>query len=57
MKLIAYSLFGLVAMLLLIALTGCADYPVTLGVAGNHGTYTYSATQGLGITLDLKSSK
>jgi len=44
-------------MLLLIALTGCAEYPVKLGVEGNHGTYTYSAKQGLGITLDLKSSK
>lgn len=57
MKPIAYSLLGLVAMLLLIALTGCAEYPVKLGVEGNHGTYTYSAKQGLGITLDLKSSK
>ena len=58
MKPIACSLLALVAMLLLlVALTGCAEYPVTVGVEGNYGTYSYSAKQGLGILIDLKSSK
>lgn len=33
------------------AITSCAEYPIAVAVQGEHGTYSYSAKQGLVITV------
>lgn len=37
--------------ILILALTGCAELPLTLSVEGNHGNYSYSAKRGIEIEI------
>lgn len=38
--------------IIMIALIGCAEMPVTLSVEGQHGSYSYSAKRGIEIEVD-----
>jgi len=35
-----------------LALASCAEFPVTLAVEGEHGTYAYSAKEGVKISVN-----
>lgn len=35
----------------ILALTGCADLPLTLSVEGQHGAYSYSAKRGIEVSI------
>lgn len=39
------------ALIATLILTSCADYPVAFAVQGDHGTYSYSAKEGLIISV------
>lgn len=38
--------------IIMIALTSCAEMPVSVGVQGEHGSYSYSAKRGIEIEVD-----
>ena len=38
------------------SLTSCgSEYPIRLGIRGNHGTYSYSPTDGISIDVNASS--
>lgn len=38
--------------IIMIALIGCAEMPVSVGVQGEHGSYSYSAERGLELKIN-----
>lgn len=38
--------------IIIIALIGCAEMPVVVGVQGEYGTYSYSAERGIEISIN-----
>lgn len=36
---------------ILLCLASCAEYPIAIAVQGEHGTYSYSARQGIVISI------
>lgn len=40
-----------IALLATLILASCAEYPVAIAVQGDHGTYSYSAKEGIVITV------
>jgi hypothetical protein len=40
-----------IALIATLILASCAEYPIAVAVQGEHGTYSYSAKQGLVISV------
>ena len=52
MKTIVFLIIALTVAVMVLAVSGCAEYPVTFTVKGDYGRYSYSAKSGIEITLD-----
>ena len=52
MKTVTYLILALIVAVLVMAITGCAEYPLTLSVKGDYGRASYSAKSGIEITIE-----
>ena len=51
MKTIAFALIALAVMTLVVALTGCAEYPIAIAVSGDGIAAGYSSKGGLAVSI------
>ena len=52
MKTSCYLILALAVAVMALAVTGCAEYPLTLSVKGDYGRASYSAKSGIEITIE-----